>query len=240
MPDRYDWDNEDDDYSGSEISDGDGDGSFDNNEQSPIPRPSNVLYAPRMRHDIHSSQKQNTEPLINFVKNDWQNSQRHEDDNEDNENDEDDDDLPYPRKDYNHLPAPWTEYEDLPEWLEFTVMTISAPKFRRNAPIILLSVIVLFCLWKIYITPQLVDHEILSQSLDPQLKEAVGGWFGSNLLPEFDDLIKVGTLDQSVIPADVEVKGSKLKQKRLIIIGDVHGCKAECMCSSSAYPFSCI
>ena len=150
-----------------------------------------------------------SKPLIDFVKNEWHTNPKYAYDNNDD----------------RRQPYPWNEYDDLPEWLELVVLMLSTPKVRRNGPVLLLFLIVLFCLWKMYVTPQLTDHAQLTQALDPHFREAVGGWFGSNAIPEFDDLVKVASLDTSVVPAGME--GSK--PKRLIIVGDVHGCKAECM-----------
>lgn len=69
-------------------------------------------------------------------------------------------------------------------------------------------------------------------SLDPASKAESGGWFGSNSLPKFDDLIQVRTLDPNLLPT-VPLEGVDLaewKKKRLIVVGDVHGCKEECGC----------
>jgi hypothetical protein len=48
-------------------------------------------------------------------------------------------------------------------------------------------------------------------------------------MPRFEDLILIQTLDPELVPTDLagEDAGSKNK-KRLVIVGDVHGCKEEC------------
>ena len=187
----------------------DSDASSDASVSDSIAYPPNTHDGQRQIH--HRPQ----EPLINFVKNEWRDNPKYYDGDR--------------RRRRRPQHPPWiNEYDDLPEWLESLVLILSAPKVRRNGPILFLSMIVLFCLWKIVITPQLTDHEQLTKSLDPGLKESVGGWFGSNVLPEFDDLIKVASLDETRHGA---------KRKRLIVIGDVHGCKAECM-STYIYPLA--
>ena len=50
------------------------------------------------------------------------------------------------------------------------------------------------------------------------------GWFGTNMRPKFADIIQVKDLDRNLIPRD---------KTRLIVVGDVHGCKDECMPVSS-------
>jgi hypothetical protein len=42
--------------------------------------------------------------------------------------------------------------------------------------------------------------------------------FGVNLRPEFKDMIHIGTMDKKHLPTD---------NKRLVVVGDVHGCREE-------------
>jgi hypothetical protein len=42
--------------------------------------------------------------------------------------------------------------------------------------------------------------------------------FGVNLRPDFKDMIHIGTMDKKHLPAD---------NKRLVVVGDVHGCREE-------------
>lgn len=46
------------------------------------------------------------------------------------------------------------------------------------------------------------------------------GWFGENMRPEFLDMVQMKMLDQDLVPA-------RKDRKRLVIIGDVHGCSDE-------------
>jgi hypothetical protein len=82
--------------------------------------------------------------------------------------------------------------------------------------------------WRILLYPRLQDRSSLLHSLDPSTKAEAGGWFGSNVMPQFDDIVQIRTLDAELVPspsagAGVESSG----RKRLIFVGDVHGCKAE-------------
>lgn len=81
------------------------------------------------------------------------------------------------------------------------------------------------------LSPALEERGNLQHSLDPT-KADVGGWFGSNSVPRFDDLTQIASLDPALVPG-AETQGSKSgsrSQKRLIVVGDVHGCKEECRC----------
>lgn len=81
--------------------------------------------------------------------------------------------------------------------------------------------------------PRLQERDNLLHSLDPNSKTKAGGWFGTNSLPRFDDLTQVRSLDPSLVPvAQVEGDYTGLRsQRRLVVIGDVHGCKEERMLS---------
>jgi hypothetical protein len=77
------------------------------------------------------------------------------------------------------------------------------------------------------LSPRLEEHEELLHSLDPSAKDEVGGWFGMNALPRFDDITQLRDLDSSLLPAVKAQKGGRPSSRRLIFIGDVHGCKDE-------------
>ncbi|KAI5306901.1 hypothetical protein KEM56_006513 [Ascosphaera pollenicola] len=70
------------------------------------------------------------------------------------------------------------------------------------------------------------EHSIL-KSLDWRNKERVGGWFGSNKIPEFPDLVYMKELDGNLVPAPRPAGPEQGSSKRLVIVGDVHGCLEE-------------
>lgn len=78
------------------------------------------------------------------------------------------------------------------------------------------------------VSPRLKEHNELSRALDPKARERVGGWFGSNALPKFSDLVYLRSLDPALLPSDKKPTADNPKHKRLIVIGDVHGCLDEC------------
>lgn len=62
--------------------------------------------------------------------------------------------------------------------------------------------------------------------LSPQLQ-------GQNSLlhssPHADGLVRIRTLDPDLVPGDMaRVDPGRTSRKRLILVGDVHGCKDEC------------
>jgi hypothetical protein len=69
---------------------------------------------------------------------------------------------------------------------------------------------------------------MLIHSLDPTSKTDSVGWFGTNSMPEFGDLIQIQTLDPGLVPTDLAgMDAASNNKRRLVIVGDVHGCKEE-------------
>lgn len=104
---------------------------------------------------------------------------------------------------------------------------ISAPRFRRYVVVYLTLFLLGWAGWALLLYPRLQERAHLLHSLDPATKMRFG-WFGTNSMPRFDDLIQIGTLDPSLVPGaplDGETTGTR---KRLVVVGDVHGCKEEC------------
>lgn len=102
-----------------------------------------------------------------------------------------------------------------PNWIQ----VFSAPRFRRYVLVIVSILSLIWVNWHYWAGPQWGEHKLLGESLKDRMKTG-GGWFGENLRPEFMDMVHVKTLDQALIPQH----GDK---KRLIVVGDVHGCHDE-------------
>ncbi|CAF9943263.1 MAG: hypothetical protein ALECFALPRED_010932 [Alectoria fallacina] len=102
-----------------------------------------------------------------------------------------------------------------PNW----VQVCSAPRVRRYVLLLLMLLSLTWGNWHYWAGPSWAEHRLLSQSLNERMKTGEG-WFGDNMRPEFLDMVQVKTLDQNLIPARED-------RKRLIVIGDVHGCSDE-------------
>ena len=139
--------------------------------------------------------KRYTRPLIDYVRNDWQFSNK-----------------------YTH--APTDEPSDPAKCLQLAMSIVTAPRFRRYVVVYLMLVMTCTVGWVYFLSPRLEEHAELLRALDPEVKEEVGGWFGTNALPSFDNIVQLGKLDEALIPTG---------EKRLIVVGDVQGCRTECM-----------
>ncbi|KAL8738727.1 MAG: hypothetical protein Q9181_000549 [Wetmoreana brouardii] len=96
---------------------------------------------------------------------------------------------------------------------------ITAPKFRRYIIVILLVIILPWISWRSYGRPQWNEYRLLNKALDESLR-AGSAWYGLNLRPAFLDMTQLKTLDSSQLPE----RGG---EKRLLFIGNVHGCYDE-------------
>lgn len=102
-----------------------------------------------------------------------------------------------------------------PNWIQ----VCSAPRIRRYVFLLLMLLSLTWGNWHYWAGPTWTEHRLLSQSLNERMKTGEG-YIGENMRPEFLDMVQVKTLDQDLIPARED-------RKRLIVIGDVHGCSIE-------------
>ncbi|EAU33545.1 conserved hypothetical protein [Aspergillus terreus NIH2624] len=144
-----------------------------------------------------------TRPLVDYVRNEWQTSAK-----------------------YTHLSPSSHDRSDSPRWLQMILSIVAAPRFRRYVLVYLSLLVSCFLGWKFVLSPRLQEHASLLRALDPNVKQEVGGWFGTNALPRFDYIVQLRTLDPALLPAETATAGQP-SQRRLIVIGDVHGCKTE-------------
>lgn len=97
---------------------------------------------------------------------------------------------------------------------------VTAPRFRRCLATFFLLWLLLWGIWKWWFGSRWAEHVLLSGSLNERMKSGEG-WFGSNVRPVFTNIIQLRTLDKTLIPW-------REGRIRLIVVGDVHGCKDEC------------
>ena len=102
-----------------------------------------------------------------------------------------------------------------PNWIQ----VCSAPRVRRYVLLLFMLLSLTLGNWHYWAGPTWTEHRLLSQSLNERMKTGEG-WFGQNMRPEFLDMVQVKRLNQEFIPARED-------RKRLIVIGDVHGCSEE-------------
>lgn len=97
---------------------------------------------------------------------------------------------------------------------------VTAPRLRRFLATFFLSWLFLWGNWNWWVRSRWAEHVLLNSSLNERMKSREG-WYGSNVRPIFTDIIQLRTLDKTLVPGRDE-------RIRLIVVGDVHGCKDEC------------
>lgn len=160
-------------------------------------------------------------PLIHYIKNEWRNSTLG-----------------------GGGATAWSTSSQAPQmsrsrlWLErtadkiedaglFVLSIISAPRFRRYLVVYLLFMGLTWSTWATLIGPRWKEHKDLMNSLDRVASESKNGWFGSNARAFFSDMIQVKDLDSVYLPLETIPTTGLTDRRRLVFVGDVHGCKDE-------------
>ncbi|QSS58442.1 serine/threonine phosphatase [Histoplasma capsulatum] len=114
-----------------------------------------------------------------------------------------------------------------PASMKDLLILASAPRLRRY--IIVYLILLWICLgsWIKLVSPRLREHNDLLRALDPNFGDGLRGWFGLNSMPKFNDLVYLRSLDPKLLPGEKEPSADSPHKKRLIVIGDVHGCLDE-------------
>ncbi|KKY23243.1 putative ser thr protein phosphatase family [Diplodia seriata] len=140
-------------------------------------------------------------PLIDNVTNQWRKDASDDDD-------DDDDDFYYRDKRNWYTPALVTliAAQRIPRRIQRAIFTVLA------------SIAFMAISWKWLLGPYWAEQNSLSNALVGPQK---WGYFGANARPAFTDMVQVKTLDPSLLPT------SAADSQRLVVVGDVHGCKSE-------------
>lgn len=144
-----------------------------------------------------------TSPLVNYIRNEWQSGAK-----------------------YTQLPSA-ADQSDPPKWVQRILSIVRVPRFRRHA-IVYLSLFI-FCVlgWQYILSPRLEERSTILTSLDPRQEDIVEGWSGANALPQLEEVVQLRELNQTLLPAALVPEDGMSEGRRLIFIGDVHGCKSE-------------
>lgn len=143
-------------------------------------------------------------PLIDFVTNDWRTDSRYQK----NIYASDDSESLYHWED---------DYWVHPRWKSMISYKRVPRRVQRYLLIYVALLIATWIGWTWFIQP---DWE-KNKELESQLNVKPTSVFGSNMRPEFSDMTQVKTLDSALLPSEHQL------MQRLVVVGDVHGCKEE-------------
>ena len=104
---------------------------------------------------------------------------------------------------------------------------IRAPKFQRLSAALLLTLIVGIVCWRNFLSAAVQENRAIWKSLQLQADPNHNNLFGANKRVHFPDMQHIGYLDEKYLPRRSRTESEKHKNKRLIFIGDIHGCMDE-------------
>ncbi|KAL3471008.1 Metallo-dependent phosphatase-like protein [Aspergillus californicus] len=148
-----------------------------------------------------------TQPLINYVRNEWHSQS--------------------PSAKYKHLSSAPDRTESPKRWVQVVLSIVTAPRFRRYVVVYMGLLVSCIVGWHFFLSPMLKENSAILKSLDPKQKGRVGGWFGTSALPFLEDVVQLKEFNSTLLPASSVPEEGEDSQRRLIVIGDVHGCKTE-------------
>lgn len=167
---------------------------------------------------LQPSQDPSSKPLIDRVTNEWRNRRP--------STSEDSDDSHYFSRD--------SDYEDwpprLPRWVHNVKPPVIPRKVQRYFVLFIVIVTISWTVFARWIHPVWMEEEMLDKAFETAMRAAEndaasfspGATYGSNVEIELDGLIQLKSLPKKHLP-----QSSRHHENRLIIIGDVHGCKTE-------------
>jgi hypothetical protein len=94
---------------------------------------------------------------------------------------------------------------------------------QRLVVVYFFILLILYSFWRFFIRSSIDTEEQYKWDVFDYQSQLQGRRFGSNARPEFTDMTQIQYLDSRHVPG-----ASSRSPKRLIFIGDVHGCKSEC------------
>lgn len=152
------------------------------------------------------------QPLINRVTNEWQHFR--------------------PVRPRGYSDAASSDSDDDDDNLCITCLNLYASRICRRYLLVFVVLIFLLCYWWIrYWGPEYGEKARLKASIHEALEREKGFW-GINVRASFPGLDAVKPLDRSKVPGSKVQRTSdqpKTEQRRLIVIGDIHGCIDERM-----------
>ncbi|KAJ9666957.1 hypothetical protein H2201_002790 [Coniosporium apollinis] len=171
--------------------------------ETPSDPESSLYFDSNVPYHVHQTQR----PLIDLIPTDSKNLGDHQ-----YTDDSDDDQFFYAEK-----ASPWKDWQS-PRMARWPQRLVVPRRVQRHLIIYLIILVTVWATWKWYLRPAWQERQAMEKALRP--KAVNKGMFGSNLRPGFTDMIMVKKMDSDLLPGAGE-------RRRLVFVGDVHGCKDE-------------
>ncbi|KAH0544631.1 hypothetical protein FGG08_001281 [Glutinoglossum americanum] len=131
--------------------------------------------------------------------------------------------IDFAKNDWRTNPR-YDQPEDLPKWSQWAAM-LRFHRFRRYIVMYLLLIVACWLSWRWWWRDQWLEDADLKHSLD---NVSSTGRYGVNVRPTFANMVQMKELDRELVPTTGKQRPtSNGGERRLIVVGDVHGCKDE-------------
>lgn len=144
-------------------------------------------------------------PLIEQCTNEWQNNPKYRD----------------------HLQSDETFPDDLALTVHRVWAVIKAPKFQRLVGVLCVIAILLLFLWRNFLSDLVIENRAAWEMMNAETEARHGMIFGTNKRVQFSGVTHISTMDAAHLPRNSKSGAQAAKDKRLIFIGDIHGCMNE-------------
>ncbi|KAI9811803.1 MAG: hypothetical protein M1832_000697 [Thelocarpon impressellum] len=101
-------------------------------------------------------------------------------------------------------------------------------RFRRSLLVFSLLLSGCWLGYRWWAAPNWAEQEALNWSVRAGADgKSPHGWYGVNVRPQFADMVQVAVLKAHLLPQTGRHRSKEKQGKRLVVVGDVHGCKDE-------------
>lgn len=105
---------------------------------------------------------------------------------------------------------------------------IKAPKFQRLVVAAFFTVVLSVLFWRNFLSLFIAENQAAWEAISAESGAKHGNIFGSNKRVNFPGMIQVRTMNPDFLPqSSKSSKDSTGRDKRLIFVGDIHGCMTE-------------
>lgn len=102
---------------------------------------------------------------------------------------------------------------------------VKSPKFWHNVFIIGSTIAFSLWVWFSMVVPHMREAKAALATFDAV--DPSEGRYGLNRRPSFPNMIQLRTLDPDLLPVDGNSRSRHPRSRRLVFVGDIHGCKHE-------------
>lgn len=102
---------------------------------------------------------------------------------------------------------------------------VKAPKFQRLVGVLCIAAVLFVFLWRNFLSDLVAENRAAWEMMNAESEAKHGNVFGTNKRVQFSGVTHISSMDPVYLPKN-ENSGAG-KEKRLIFVGDIHGCMTE-------------